>query len=245
MGGGRVCEEVSALAGFTATVCVRAQGNQDLMRLVTAAMEPFRDSARPPEGCAGWRTWNPVNACAYQDRRESAAACARDTWKLWRALVAENPPARASGFFFERHLADPGGYPLEQAAADFEQQPLIKATRAYQPPPPGMYEPDLPIVQQHRQLRAGFPRQHDLVSHFSAGLDAFIEAERRRVRASEVLLTADGSWIEEPWSDEDEGCGVGRQCFDMTARQENCAFVDGYLDELPENTVVVLLACRV
>jgi hypothetical protein len=108
-----------------------------------------------------------------------------------------------------------------------------------------MYFPDLPITQQHRQLRNGFPRQHDLISHFSVGPDAFLEAERNRVRAGEVLLTADGSWVEEPRAAGDEGCGVGRPCFDMTERQQYCASVDRYLDEVPENTVIVLLACRV
>jgi hypothetical protein len=191
--------------------------------------------------CGGGRREN----LDLESHRAALASNARDTWELWQALVGVHPPAEPSTLLFERHLSDPVGFPLERAAADFEKQPLVAAARSGPGPAPGDYWPDLPGAIQYRQLRFGFPTQHDLLRHFTHDVDAFVEGEKRRALPREALLTIDGSWVEEPYNDDDEGCGVGKECFDLTVRQEYCDFVDEYLLALPPDAMIALLSCRV
>jgi hypothetical protein len=121
-----------------------------------------------------WCAGGPVGLLDLAATAAHLRNVARHDLADWQQAVAGTPPARPWWNFLDAHHAEPDGYPVERAAAEFEAQPRISAMAAARGArfSADMYGPGL------EALHAG----PDVYAAYQAGLLAYTDG----------LVTLDG-----------------------------------------------------
>lgn len=149
--------------------------------------------------------------------RSEAAERAGREWDAFDVLRSQYPQGQGWSAFCARHRADPTGYPMARARADYGDQPLIRACRES----PMRYR-GCPIDAYGSDRRSHARRAHD---HGVLGY---------------ALLTSEGEWIapgEMGWfasSDDDQDDR------DAYARKAN-----SYINDLSGDTYLIAVDCHI
>lgn len=124
-----------------------------------------------PAYCAG----GPVRLLDLAGMRRAAGLAATIRYQLWQRVIHGTRPANPWPVYLQRHLADPGKYPLQAAQADYGRQARVLAVRMYNAANPGgaLDLTDLEMVQ--------------------AGPTAYSHATALSAVAGDALLTTDGT----------------------------------------------------
>jgi hypothetical protein len=168
----------------------------------------------------------------FDAARAAAVARARARWQAqqrdFARLVADHPPAHPLAAFLRRHLADPVGYPREQAVADHHAQPLVRALNRQS------------VWERYPSLGLWvLGPESDPITEFTRDLQPDLDTAAAWALAAAALLTLDGQWIEHdrpgPFTDvlPDETASIAY------ARQSTA-----YLDALDPDCVIVRLLCH-
>ncbi|MFI2303467.1 hypothetical protein ACH5AL_32210 [Actinacidiphila glaucinigra] len=192
-----------------------------------------RKSERPPHDF-GWCAGGPRELLDFSASREEARRLAEAAWRRWHELAAELPPADPWRAYPDRAEAEFGWHDGAQVSADYRAQPLVRAFDACLRTLPTrrfsywfLQGPD-PVEDVGRSERETFVAEK--VAY----------ALRRR-----NVLTLSGWWYE------DGGPGIHGECHgpatcphepELPAGQER---VDGYLSDLPGDTLLVNVKCHV
>jgi hypothetical protein len=80
-----------------------------------------------PTPCAG----GPVRLLDLDALRRAYGMAAAFRYQTWSTIVRRTHDARPWVTFLQRHLTDPDDYPIQQAEADFGDQPRVLAMRAH------------------------------------------------------------------------------------------------------------------
>jgi hypothetical protein len=179
-------------------------------------------------GCDG----GPRGLLDFEATKAEAVAQARAQWQAeqqdFARLVADHPPAEPLTVFLERHRANPGGYPRDQAVADHHAQPLVRALN-------------------HRSAWEHYPSlglwalgpDSDPISHFTRDPQPALDLAAAWALTATALLTLDGQWIEADRPGLFVNALPGEEPSAAYARQTTA-----YLDGLDDDCVVVRLLCH-
>jgi hypothetical protein len=114
-----------------------------------------------------WCAGGPIGLLDLAATATHLQAVARRDLADWRDTVAGTPPAKPWWHYLDTHHADPDGYPVHRAMADFEAQPRIAAmaAAAHARFSADMYGPGLEALHQGP----------DVYAAYQAGLLAFTD----------------------------------------------------------------------
>jgi hypothetical protein len=222
------------MAGYSALVCLAA-GESDLHRAVDRALAPHREN---------WRAWSIDAEFDLEALRNDSMTQAREAWRFWQEVL-EVYPAPVDMEELRGHCeTEPTGFMRARLESEYREQPAISEVWALAglTSDPGVLDS---YPRHSRLLRRWFVRAHDLVRHFGDDEPELVADERARACATDVLVTAQGRWVETPRSPcaVDE-CLMGGACFDLTVLRPYYALRDEYLDAIALDTTVVAVHFR-
>jgi hypothetical protein len=109
-----------------ATMCARLWASPKLHMWQRGQMVDLRKGRRPVY-CAG----GPVRLLDLAGMRYGASLGAGIRYQLWTDVVGDTRPAASWRVFLERHLNDPGAYPMDTMQTAFDNQPRVLAMRMH------------------------------------------------------------------------------------------------------------------
>lgn len=181
----------------------------------------------------GWCAGGPRGLLDFSASREEAGELAEAAWRRWHELARELPEARPRGFYIDRYRADPH-YSAEQADADHNAQPLVRAFEDY-----------LETLPTDR-YRFWFLRTGDPVAEAgSARLEDFLARSVRCALPERNVLTLDGWWHEDGAPGIHALCHGPAACPHTPGIPAGQDHVDTYLLDLPADTLLVNVHCHV
>jgi hypothetical protein len=126
----------------------------------------------------GLTSGGPIRLLDLTAMRHHAQAAAGGQWLLWRQVVADTRPAHPFWHFTDRHRADPRGYPLTRAQADYTAQPRVLAMTAHNA------RPDTTIKVPTATLEAS-----------QAGYNTYLSLAVLAVVPADGVATTHGGWL--------------------------------------------------
>ena len=193
-----------------------------------------RKSERLPNDF-GWCAGGPRELLDFSASHEEARRLAEAAWRRWHELAAELPPADPWKVYRDRAEAGFGWYDGAQVPADYRAQPLVRAFDAYLR--------TLPTQRFWYWFLQGVDPVEDVGR---SERETFVAEQVAYALRRRNVLTLNGWWYYE-----DGGPGIHGECHgpatcphepELPAEQER---VDGYLLELPGDTLLVNVKCHV
>ncbi|MEU3922000.1 hypothetical protein [Streptomyces sp. NPDC029004] len=182
----------------------------------------------------GWCAGGPRALLDFSASHEEARELAEAAWQQWQDLAADLPPANPWQVYYDRTVDQFRTYPFDQASADYRAQPLVQAFDSYLATLP---------TERYSYWFLGFT--DPVVDVGCTGRQEFVVKQMRAALRKRNVLTLDGWWHE------DGGPGIHGTCHspakcphapELPAEQDR---IDGYLADLPGDTLLVHVRCHV
>lgn len=130
----------------------------------------------------GLTSGGPIRLLDLTAMRRHAQDAAWAQWLLWQQVVADTSPAKPFWHYTDRHRADPPGYPLARAQAEYTAQPRVLAMTAHNA------RPDTATLQVPTAA----------LEAFQAGLNTYLSLAVLAVVPADGVATthgAHGGWL--------------------------------------------------
>ncbi|MER7849522.1 hypothetical protein ABTZ03_36935 [Kitasatospora sp. NPDC096077] len=182
----------------------------------------------------GWCAGGPRELLDFSASHEDARELADAAWRRWHRLAAELPPPRPLEIYIARHRAESRTYSSQQAHADFDAQPLVRAYNDYlRMLPTERFQPWFLYFTDPITGVGTVPRE-EFVARRAAS------APRRR-----NVLTLEGWWYEDGDSGTHGACHSPADCPHEPPLAAGYDHVHSYLAALPGDTLLVNVRCHV
>jgi hypothetical protein len=242
------------VASEIVTVCLDGVDGRDYADALAAALARYDEDSDDPRWEAQWQVGGdglPLTVgrstdarvlwadgiCAGAPRglldldgaRAAAAASAGRLWDRWQEFAAAYPKGLSLEDLYTKSAADPVGYDLERALADYAAQPVVMAA---------------PFRADGRAAGSEPPSlEHDPVGWFGLARDEYAERRAARLLPSAGLLTREGEWLD-PDQILHGASAAEKMLNDFRDRLAYFARADAYLRGLPPDCFVVRVKVR-
>ncbi|GGL93052.1 hypothetical protein [Micromonospora yangpuensis] len=142
----------------------------------------LRKATAGPRYCAG----GPIRLLDLAGMRHGAHVGASVRHANWAGVVAGTKSATAWSVFRQRHLADPTGYPMDTAVAEFHRQPRVQAMRIHNAALHGPGRLDLDELEMFQAGSHAYATYHAL---WAVCTDAFLTTTGDRMQPASGFLT--------------------------------------------------------
>ncbi|MEV0786462.1 hypothetical protein AB0I52_26580 [Streptomyces sp. NPDC050423] len=209
-------------------------GHERDARLIHELPSRWLAEHEPVPNDFGWCAGGPRGLLDLSASREEAMELADLAWQRWHELALELPTPRPRQFYDARHSAEPQYYSSEQASADYDAQPLVRA-----------FEDFLGMLPTER-YSVWFLRSVDpVVTVGSARREEFIALTARSALRKRNALTLEGWWYEGGTPGIHGLCHSPVNCRHKPDLPAGYDHIDSYLAALPSDVLLVNVHCHV
>ncbi|MFF4653216.1 hypothetical protein [Streptomyces sp. NPDC001380] len=207
-------------------------GHENDPRLIHETSSRWTTGHDPVPNAFGRCAGGPRGLLDFSATPEEARELAHRAWQRWQDLAAELPPARSWRFYYDRHTAE-RSYSFDRAVADHRAQPLVRAFDDY-----------LGTLPTDR-YRRGFLRFDPADDVGRTPREEFVRRRTAGALHRRNVLTLDGWWYEHGGPGLHGSCPGPADCPHEPGIPADQARIDGYLRDLPGDTLLVNVRCHV